>query len=134
MTDQPSSSTPSTGELVSRVSEQMSHLIRSELRLAQAEVAAKGKKAGIGVGLFGGSGVFALYGVGALVTAVILGLANVLPSWLAAVITGIVLLAIAGVVAFIGKKEISQATPPLPNEAIQGVKTDVATVKDSVHR
>lgn len=132
--DRPLDDTPSTGELVSRVSEQMSHLIRSELRLAQAEVAEKGKKAGLGVGLFGGSGALAFYGLGTLIAGAVLGLANAVAPWLAAVIVAVVLFAVAGVVALVGKKEITQAAPPLPTDAIAGVKADVQTVKESAKR
>ena len=124
----------STGELVSRLSNQMSTLIRDEMRLAQAEVKEKGKKAGVGVGLFGGAGLVALFGVGALVAAAIIGLATAVAAWLAALIVGVVLLAIAGVLALTGKKEVSAATPPLPQEAISGLKTDVDTLKEHAKR
>jgi MFS family permease len=130
----PSADSASTGELVSRLSTQMSTLIRDEMRLAQAEVKEKGKKAGIGVGLFGGAGLIALFGVGALVAAAILGLATAVAAWLAAIIVGVVLLLIAGVLALTGKKEVSAATPPLPQEAIAGLKADVGTVKESAKR
>jgi nitrate/nitrite transporter NarK len=97
-------------------------------------VAEKGKKAGIGAGLFGGTGVVALYGVGALITAAIAGLAVVLPVWAAALIVAVVLFIVAGVLALAGKKEIQQATPPLPTAAVSGVKRDIETVKERAHR
>jgi hypothetical protein len=130
----PPADSASAGELVSRLSNQISTLIRDELRLAQAELAEKGKKAGIGIGMFGGAGLVALYGVGALIAAAILGLAVVLDAWLAALIVGIVLLAIAGVLALTGKKEVSAAVPPAPQEAISGIKADVQTIKESAKR
>ena len=137
MTQPPVSSPPtqeaSAGELVSRVSEQTSRLIRDELRLAQLEMAEKGKKAGIGAGLFGGAGVLGLFGLACLITAAILGLAVVLPDWLAAVIVGLVLLAAAAVAAMVGKREVSSATPPVPQEAVQGLKQDVQTLKPGSH-
>ncbi len=119
----------STGELISQVSEQTSRLIRDELRLAQAELAEKGKRAGIGAGLFGGAGVFAVYGVGALIATAILGLARAMDAWLAALIVTVVLFVIAGIAALIGKKEISQATPPMPTEAVAGLKQDIDTLR-----
>lgn len=124
---------PSTGELVSRLSEQVSRLVRDELALARVELVEKGKRAGIGAGLFGGAGVFAGYGVGVLIVTLILVLALVWPAWLAALVVGVVLLAVAGVVALIGKKEVSQATPPVPTEAVQSAKADVQTVKAAVN-
>jgi hypothetical protein len=55
------------GELVQQLSEQTSRLVREELRLAQLELAQKGKRAGLGVGLFGGSGLLSLYGLAAVI-------------------------------------------------------------------
>lgn len=132
----PGASSPdaSLGDLVSQMSEQTSRLIRDELRLAQAEMTAKGKKAGLGAGLFGGAGLFALYGIGALIAAAILGLAGPLPDWLAALIVGVVLLAIAGIAALVGKREVTQATPPLPTEAVAGVKQDVQALKPGTNQ
>ncbi|MDI5942380.1 phage holin family protein, partial [Micromonospora sp. DH15] len=60
-------SEPSTAELVQRATEQVSRLVRDELALARAELTQKGKHAGIGIGLFGGGGALALYGLGALI-------------------------------------------------------------------
>ena len=117
------------GALVHRLSEQIPELVRSELRLAQAELTEKGKKAGIGIGMFSAAGLLALFGVAALITTAILALALVLPAWLAALIVALVILAAAGGVAVAGKKEVEQATPAAPEMAIAGVKEDVATVK-----
>lgn len=119
----------SIGELLSRVSEQTSQLIRDELRLAQAELTQKGKRAGIGAGLFGGAGVFAVYGLGCLIAAAILGLAGPVTDWLAALIVGVVLFAVAGIAALIGKKNVSQAGPLVPTEAVAGLKQDIDTLK-----
>lgn len=129
-----STESASAGELVSRLSEQLSTLVRDEIRLAQVEVKEKGKRAGIGAGLFGGAGLFALLGLGALVAAAILALAHAVDDWLAALIVAVVLLIIAGVLALTGKKEVSAAGPPLPQEAIGAVKADVAAVKEAVRR
>src|SRR3954466_14413768 len=76
----------STAELVQRASEQVSRLVRDEIALAKAELAEKGKHAGIGIGLFGTSGVFALYGVGAAIATLIIVFDLFLPLWLAALI------------------------------------------------
>jgi hypothetical protein len=137
MTDQQHSNAgtgdASLGALVSQMSEQTSKLVRDEVRLAQAELAAKGKSAGIGVGLFGGAGVFTVFGVGALVAAAILGLAQAVDGWLAALIVGAALIAIAGIAALAGKKEVTAAVPPAPTEAVDGLKQDVATIKSGSH-
>jgi membrane protein len=119
----------SVGELVGLMSEQTSRLIRDEFRLAKAEMTEKGKKAGVGAALFGGGGLMALYGVACLVAAAILALAGPVPDWAAALIIGAVLLAAAGAAALIGKREVADATPPVPVEAVEGLKKDVQTLK-----
>ena len=124
----------SIGELVQRLSQQTSTLVRDEIRLAQLELQEKGKRAGIGAGLFGGSGVVALYGVGALIAALILLLATAMDAWLGALIVSIGLFAVAGVLALTGKKQVEQATPPLPQEAMDSAKRDVETVKGRASR
>jgi MFS family permease len=119
----------SIGELVKQLSEQSSRLARQELELAKAELATKGKRAGIGAGMFGGAGLFGLYAVGALVAAAVLGLATAVAAWLAALIVAAVLAAIAGVLALQGKTKIAQATPPIPEQATESVKEDVQWAK-----
>lgn len=117
------------GELVQQLSQQTAALVRQEMRLATVELQQKGKKAGIGAGMFGGAGVVALYGVGALIAAAILGIATFLEPWIAAVIVGVVLLAVAGILALTGKKQVEQAGPPVPEEALESAKRDVDEVK-----
>jgi len=119
----------STSELVTRLTQQSTELIRSELRLAQAEMTEKAKHAGLGAGLFGGAGLVALYGGGALVATIILALSLLMDPWLAALIVTVVLFAIAGIVALMGKKQVSQATPAAPKHTIESVKQDVDTIK-----
>ena len=120
---------PTLGALVHDLSHQIPELIRSELRLAQAEVAEKGKRAGLGIGMFSAAGLLAFFGVAALLTTAVLALDLVMPAWLAALIVAVVLLACAGVVAMLGKSQVSQATPAMPERAVEGVKEDIATIK-----
>jgi uncharacterized membrane protein YqjE len=119
----------STGELVSRLSTELSQLVRDELRLAQVEVKGKAKKAGLGVGMFGAAGLLALYGVGALIATAILGLALAVDAWLAALIVTVVLLVAAGIAALLGKKRVQEAVPPVPSRAVDSVKRDIDTVR-----
>jgi membrane protein len=125
----PADGDKSLGELVQDLSQQTSTLIRQEMRLAQVELTEKGKHASKGAGMFGGAGVIALYGVGALIAAAILGLATALEPWIAAAAVGVGLLLIAGILALTGKKEIEEAGPPKPELAIESVQRDVDTVK-----
>jgi len=124
----------SIGDLVSSVTTDLSRLVRDELRLAQAEVTDKAKKAGVGVGAFGAAGVLALFAFGVLLAAAVLALALVLPGWLAALIVGVVLLLVAGVAALVGKKKVSEAAPPVPTRAVESVKTDVQEIKETIKR
>src|SRR3954469_18062847 len=102
-----------TGELVKDLSAQVSTLVRQELELAKVELTAKGKQAGIGAGMFGGAGLFALYGVGAVVACAILALSTAVDGWLAALIVAVVLFAIAGVLALLGKSRARRAAPAM---------------------
>ena len=122
----------STSELVQRASEQITTLVRDEIALAKAELTEKGKHAGIGIGLFGGGGVLALYGVGALIATLIIVLNLFLELWLAALIITVVLFLVAGILALLGKKQVTKAIPPEPQEAIESVKADVDEVKHAV--
>lgn len=122
----------STGELVQRASEQISRLVRDEIALAKAELTEKGKHAGIGIGLFSGSGVFALYGTGALIATLIIVFDLFLPLWLAALVITVALFLIAGILALIGKSQVTKAVPPEPKAAIESVKADVDEVKQAV--
>ena len=121
---------PSTRDLVQDLSRQTSTLIRQEMRLAQAELSEKGRHAGKGAGMFGGAGLIALYGVGALVAAAIIGLATVIEPWIAATAIGVALLLIAGILALTGKKELDEMGPPKPEQTIESVQRDVETVKE----
>jgi uncharacterized membrane protein YqjE len=122
-------SDPTLGALVNQLTTEVPELIRSEIRLAQAELTEKGKRAGLGIGMFGGAGIVALYGVGALIATLILLLALAMDAWIAALIVTVVLFAAAGVLALLGKKQVDQATPLAPEMAVEGVKEDIATVK-----
>src|ERR1700760_527466 len=112
----------STTELVQRASEQISRLVRDEIALAKAELSEKGKHAGIGIGLFGGGGVLALYGTGAAVATLIIVFNLFLPLWLAALIVTVALFALARLLALIGKNQVTKAIPPEPSAAIESVK------------
>ncbi len=121
-------------ELVKQASEQISQLVREEVRLAGAELAAKGKRAGIGAGLFGGAGSLAFYGVAALLAAAVLALALVLPAWAAALIVGVGLLVLAAIIALSAKRQINRASPPVPEQTTASLKADIAEIKERAKR
>ena len=122
------------GELARQLPEQISRLVREELRLAQLEMTQKGKRAGIGAGMLGGGGVIALYGVAALLAAAILALALVLPAWASALIVGGALLLVSAALAGMGRKRVKQAMPPVPQQTQASVEADVEEIKERVQR
>jgi uncharacterized membrane protein YqjE len=122
----------STAELVQRASEQLSRLVRDEIALAKAELAEKGKHAGIGIGLFGAAGVLVFYGVGALIATLIIVFALFLELWLAALIVTVAIFLTAGVLALIGKSQVTKAVPPEPKAALASVRADVDEVRQAV--
>jgi uncharacterized membrane protein YqjE len=124
-----SSRDDSMGELFRRLSEQTSELVRKEVDLAKVELTEKGKKAGKGAGMFGGAGLLGIFGLAVLTAALVMGLAEVMDAWLAAIIVGVVYLAAAAVVALRGRAEVREAAPLAPEQTIETVKEDVQWAK-----
>ena len=119
----------STAELLRKLSEQTTELARKEVELAKVELQEKGRKAGIGAGLFGGAGALGFYALGAFTAFLILLLDTAMTAWLAALIVTVVYGAIAGVLALRGKSKVTEATPPVPEQAVETTKEDVRWVK-----
>lgn len=124
---------PTLGALVHDLTQQVPQLIRSEIRLAQAEMTEKGRRAGLGIGMFSAAGLLAFLGLSCLVATAVLALAHALPDWLSALLVGVALFAAAAVAGLVGRREVQQATPPAPEHAIEGVKEDIAVVKGGGH-
>jgi len=124
----------STGELVKQLSEQVSALVRDELKMARLELTRKGRFAGLGMGMYGASGLVALYAIACLIAAVIIAIAGEIQPWLAALIVGVVLLVVSAVAALMGRSRMRRATPPVPEQAVEGTKADVGEVKERMHR
>ncbi|MBW8482032.1 phage holin family protein [Actinomadura parmotrematis] len=123
-----------TADLIKSLSERSAELVREELQLAQLELKTKATRAGKAAGILGGAGLVALYGGGALVATLILALAAALPGWAAALIVTVVLFAVAGVLALVGKKRMAAAAPPKPEQAVESVREDVQEIKSRGHR
>lgn len=119
-------------ELVKRLSEETAALVRQELQLARAEMAGKGKTAGVGAGMVGGAGLMGLGAFGAFTAACVLGLAKVVPAWLAALVVAGVYGAAAAAMGLTGKKRLREAASPIPEQTIETVKQDVGYLKDRV--
>ncbi len=118
-----------TGELLKQLSDHTTTLVRQEIELAKAELAEKGKKAGLGAGLFGGAGLFAVFALAALTTCIIVALDSAMPLWLAALIPAVIYAAVAGALALQGRNKVQEAGPPVPEQATESVKEDVQWAK-----
>jgi uncharacterized protein YacL len=122
------------GDLVQRASQQLSQLVRDEMRLAQAEMTEKGKRFGKGGGLFGGAGLVGVLTLQALVATVIAALSLAMDVWVAALIVTAVLAAVTALMAALGKQQITKASPPAPEQTMDSVKADVAEIKEKAQR
>jgi uncharacterized membrane protein YqjE len=118
-----------TADLLKELSGQTTTLVRQEIELAKAELEQKGKKAGIGAGMFGGAGLFGVFALAALTTCIIAALDSAMDLWLAALIVAVVYAAIAGVLALQGRNKVQEAGPPVPEQATESVKEDVQWAK-----
>jgi Putative Actinobacterial Holin-X, holin superfamily III len=124
----------STGDLVKQLSDQVSLLVRAELKMARLEMTSKGKQAGVGVGMFSASGLGVLYAIACLLAAAIIAISGEIRPWLAALIVGLALLAASAVAALVGKGRMKRATPPVPEQTVDSAKADVEEVRERMHR
>ncbi|WP_138443727.1 phage holin family protein [Sinomonas susongensis] len=104
--------------------------LNDEIALAKYELKDRGVQAGIGAALFGVALVFLGLLVIALVVAAILGLATIMPGWLAALIVGAACLLILLVASLIGMGRIKKAMPFYPADAVRGLRHDLAIIKE----
>ena len=118
-----------TGELLKQLSDHTTTLVRQEIELAKAELGEKGKKAGLGAGMFGAAGLFAVFALAALTTCIIVALDSAMPLWLAALIPAVIYAAVAAVLALQGRNKVQEAGPPVPEQATESVKEDVQWAK-----
>lgn len=128
MPDQPDDRLSLVG-LFRRIPEQISRLIRDEIRAAKAELFGKLKAAGVGAGLLIGALVLVLFAIQVLLASAVLGLATLLAPWLSALLVGVVMLVIAGILALLGIRMLKAGVPPVPKESLDSIKEDVRTLK-----
>jgi hypothetical protein len=118
----------SLGDLFSDLAADTGSLVRQEVALAQAELTYKATKLGKGVGFLVIGGAVAYVAVLALTAAVIIGLSNFIPAWLAALAVALVI----GIAAyFLISSAITRlrSTSPVPEETIETIKEDVKWLK-----
>ena len=118
----------SIGDLLKQLSQETATLVRKEVELAKAEVSEKGKKAGLGAGMFGGAGVAGLLALGSLTACLIALLATAMEVWIAALIVTVLWAAVAGVLALLGRNKVQEATPPI-EQTVDSIKEDVQWAK-----
>ena len=109
----------STGDLVKQLSSQVSALVRQEVELAKVEMADKGKKAGVGLGMFGGAGVAALLGLGSLTAFLILVLYQAIPAWAAALVVTVSGGAAQACWPFRGARRSRKSEHPFPSKPLR---------------
>ena len=118
----------SLGELVAAATKDLSLLVQQEVALAKVEIKKEVAAAGKGAGMFGGAGLTGLFAL--IFLSISLAYAI---SWFGIglgwgfFIVGMLYLIVAGVLALLGKKQISKVGPPA--KTIATVKDDVAWAK-----
>ncbi len=116
-------------QLVSRIAEDASSLIRGEVELAKREMATKGKRFAAGGGMFAAAALLGLTAFACIVTAVILALSEAMPAWLAAAIVAVAAILLAALLALLGKRSINSAVPPVPEQTLASAKEDLEWLK-----
>jgi hypothetical protein len=127
----PSSDQRSISELLQELTTRSSDLAQKEIELLKAEMTQKGKRLSLGAGAFSGAGLLALLALGAATAAAILALATALVGWLAALIVAVVYLAIAGVLALLGRSRVKAGSPPVPEQTVESVKEDLKEIRET---
>lgn len=113
----------SLGDLVGRLSGEIGGLLSDHMQLAREEMKRDAKKAGRGAGLMGGAGVGGWIAALLLSLALAWGLAELMPTWVAFLIVGVVWAIAAAVMGLIGKKQLDQVSPVAP-ETMEELERD----------
>lgn len=121
--------TPSLVQLLTELPNRVTELVHAEIELLKTEVIGKAKALGIGAGLLLGAVVILGFMVGVLLTAAILALSLVMPGWLAALLVAAFLLVLALVVALIGWRVLKKGLPPVPEQSIRSLRSDLRTIR-----
>jgi Putative Actinobacterial Holin-X, holin superfamily III len=104
-------------------------LLRQEVRLFRAELSEQFGRAGSGAVLLAAGAVVALSGWGVLLAAAVLGLAHVVPAWLAALIVGGVVLALGAMLLWLGRRRVAVANF-VPHRTLASLREDEAWIRE----
>ena len=119
------------GDLFGDLATDMSNLVRQEVALAKVEVSQKAKYVGKNVGYLVVGGAVAYAALLAIIAAIIMLLDNVMPSWGAALLVGVVVAVIGWLL--IGKAITAlQQTDVTPHETVETLKEDAAWMKQQI--
>ncbi|WP_089251173.1 YhjD/YihY/BrkB family envelope integrity protein [Rhodococcoides kyotonense] len=122
----------STVQLVERLTDQVSTLVRTEINSGLEEVKSKGTRVGIGIGISGAGALLLFFGVATLIATAVLGLATVVSPWLAALIVAVIVLIVGGALAAIGASRAKNALPPVPADTAASVNDDISAIKKGI--
>jgi uncharacterized membrane protein YqjE len=117
------------GPAAKQVAEHASTLARLELELATLELKKKAARFGAGIGLGLGAALFAVFMLGFLFASIAAGLATVVPTWAALLITTGILLLLAAILGSIAALLINKSTPPVPEQAIEEARRTTEALK-----
>ena len=134
VTPHPPETDKTTVELMQQLTDQVKTLVRDEIALAKIELGEKGKKAGIGAGLFGVAAVMGIATFAMLTATLVLLIALLVPLWAAALIVTVLYAVGAGVAALFGKREVSDIGGAAPHDAINNAKADIGVARTGVKR
>ena len=104
-------------------------LVRIEFEELKREMGRKLKKLGVGALLLSIAATLGLFLMGTLIAAAILGLALVMPAWLAAVVVSGALLILMIVLIAAGVSTFKKGNPPLPTETFDAIIEDAHALK-----
>jgi uncharacterized membrane protein YqjE len=104
--------------------------LNDEIALARIEIKRKGIQLGVAAAFFAVALVFVAFLVTGLIVAAIMGLATIMPAWLAALLVCGVFLLIALVVALVGYRKFKKVMPLVPEETLRGLKYDLGIAKE----
>lgn len=119
----------SLGELFSELTRETETLVRQEVQLAKVELSQKASSIGKDIGFLAAGGAVAYAGLLTLIAFVVLWLGNAIPLWVSALLVGVVVLAIGGVLVKMGLDHLKN-TNLAPKNTIETLQEDARWAKD----
>ncbi|MEC5182060.1 phage holin family protein [Arthrobacter sp. CG_A4] len=104
--------------------------LNDEIAFAKIELKRKGIQVGVAAAFLAVAVVFVSFLVVGLIVAAIMGLATIMPAWLAALLVCGVFLLIALIAGLLGVGKFKKAMPLVPQETIRGLKYDLGIAKE----